>query len=94
VLIEAMAMQKPVVATKMGGPLDIMLDGRTGFLVAPDDAEEMADAIERLLVNKELAAEMGKEGKNRVIDMFTKERYARQVEEIYFKLLTQAEAQS
>jgi glycosyltransferase involved in cell wall biosynthesis len=71
-----------------------MLDGRTGFLVTPDDAEEMADAIERLLVNKELAAEMGKEGKNRVIDMFTKERYARQVEEIYFKLLTQAEAQS
>ena len=87
VLIEAMAMKKPVVATRMGGPLDIMLDGRTGFLVAPGNTKEMADAIERLLADKELASEMGRNGKKRVIDMFTKERYARQVEDVYVRLL-------
>lgn len=87
VLIEAMAMQKPVVATKMGGPLDIMLDGQTGFLVASDDPREMADAVKRLLVDKKLASNMGRKGKSRVVDMFTKERYARQVESVYFKLL-------
>jgi glycosyltransferase involved in cell wall biosynthesis len=87
VLIEAMAMQKPVVATKMGGPLDIMLDGQTGFLVASDDPCEMADAVKRLIVDKSLASDMGKKGKSRVVDMFTKERYARQVEDVYLKLL-------
>jgi glycosyltransferase involved in cell wall biosynthesis len=87
VLIEAMAMSKPVVATKMGGPLDIMLDGQTGFLVAPGDTAQMADAIERLFADNALASDMGKNGKKRVIDMFTKERYAQQVEEVYTKLL-------
>jgi glycosyltransferase involved in cell wall biosynthesis len=87
VLIEAMAMKKPVVATRMGGPLDIMLDERTGFLVSPGNTKEMADAIERLLADKELASDMGRNGKKRVIDMFTKERYARQVEDVYARLL-------
>jgi len=87
VLIEAMAMKKPVVATRMGGPLDIMLDERTGFLVSPGNAKEMADAIERLLADKELASDMGRDGKKRVLDMFTKERYARQMEDVYIRLL-------
>jgi glycosyltransferase involved in cell wall biosynthesis len=87
VLIEAMAMKKPVVATRMGGPLDIMLDEQTGFLVSPGNTKEMAGAIERLLADKELASDMGRNGKKRVIDMFTKERYARQVEGVYTRLL-------
>ena len=87
VLIEAMAMKKPVVATRMGGPLDIVLDERTGFLVAPGDTVAMADAIKRLLVDKALAFDMGRNGQHRVRDMFSKERYARQVEDIYARLL-------
>lgn len=87
VLIEAMAMKKPVVATRMGGPLDIMLDGQTGFLVAPGDSAEMAEAVERLLTDKTEAAEMGRKGKERVVESFTKERYARQVEDVYIRLL-------
>ncbi len=71
----------------MGGPLDIILDGQTGFLVASGDPREMADAVERLLIDKNLASDMGRKGKSRVVDMFTKERYARQVEDVYFKLL-------
>lgn len=73
--------------TRMGGPLDILLNGRTGFLVAPGNTKEMTDAIERLLADKRLASDMGRSGRKRVIDMFTKERYARQVEDAYIRLL-------
>ncbi|MBL4903599.1 MAG: glycosyltransferase family 4 protein [Desulfocapsa sp.] len=87
VLIEGMAMAKPVVATRMGGPLDIVVDNETGFLVEPGNVVEMANAIHRLLSEKSLAAAMGASGKNRVATMFAKERYAQQVEEIYMRIL-------
>jgi glycosyltransferase involved in cell wall biosynthesis len=87
VLIEAMAMKKPVVATRMGGPLDIVLNGCTGFLVAPGNVGEMADAVRQLLQEVALAAAMGQKGKERVVSLFAKERYARQVEAVYAQLL-------
>jgi glycosyltransferase involved in cell wall biosynthesis len=87
VLIEAMAMKKPVVATRMGGPLDIILEGQTGLLVSPGEAEEMAAAVKRLLTDEKAAVAMGEKGKERVLEEFTKERYARQVEEVYARLL-------
>lgn len=87
VLIEGMAMGKPIVATRMGGPLDIVEDGKTGFLVKPGDIEEMANAVERLLKEKTLAGAMGRNGRDRVVNFFTKERYARQVEDVYMHVL-------
>lgn len=87
VLIEGMAMGKPVVATKMGGPLDIVEDGKTGFLVKPGDIEELAKAVGRLLKEKTLANVMGRNGRDRVVTLFTKERYARQVEDVYMHAL-------
>ena len=87
VLIEGMAMAKPIVATKMGGPLDIVIDGETGFLVELDGVAELANSIQLLLDDDELARTMGIKGKERVYSMFTKERYAQQVEELYSNLL-------
>ncbi len=87
VLIEGMAMGKPVVATKMGGPLDIVVDGKTGFLVGPANIEDLAKAVQRLLTEKTLAEVMGRNGHDRVVTLFTKERYARQVEEVYMHAL-------
>ncbi len=87
VLIEGMAMGKPVVATNMGGTLDIVVDGQTGFLVKPGDVNDIANAIRRLLCENTLAAVMGKNGKDRAAALFTKERYARQVEEVYTNVL-------
>jgi glycosyltransferase involved in cell wall biosynthesis len=83
VLIEGMAMGKPIVATKMGGPLDIVIDGQTGFLVEPGDIKNMANAVLRILAEKPLAETMGRDGHDRVTALFTKERYARQVEKVY-----------
>ncbi len=87
VLIEAMAMGKPVVAAKMGGPLDIVEDGKTGFLVEPGNIDDLANAIRSILNENNLAEFMGQNGKDRVVELFTKERYAKQVEKIYFNLL-------
>ncbi|HFD32713.1 MAG TPA: glycosyltransferase family 1 protein [Gammaproteobacteria bacterium] len=87
VLIEAMAMGKPVVATKMGGPLDIVVDSETGFLVDGGNTEQMAELIIQLLTNKSLAESMGKKGKQRINQNFSKERYAQQIEHAYTTLL-------
>lgn len=66
VLLEAMASQKPVVATRVGGVPEIVEDGVSGILVNPSKPEEMASAIEKILTNPEMMENMGKEGKKRV----------------------------
>jgi glycosyltransferase involved in cell wall biosynthesis len=83
ILIEAMAMGKPVVATKAGGPLDIVVHGKTGFLVSPRNSEEMSKAIIRLLQDPSLCHKMGNNGEIRVRNSFCKERYSSQVTHIY-----------
>jgi glycosyltransferase involved in cell wall biosynthesis len=60
-----------------------VVDGKTGFLVEPGDVESMAMVMRHLLTEKSLAETMGRIGHNRVTVLFTKERYARQVEEVY-----------
>jgi glycosyltransferase involved in cell wall biosynthesis len=65
-VIEAMAYQLPVVATKAGGIPEIVEDGETGLLVSPGDSCELAKAILQLLSNVELRRKMGKAGLKRV----------------------------
>jgi glycosyltransferase involved in cell wall biosynthesis len=83
VIIEGMAMRKPVIATRGGGVLDIVVDGETGFLVDMGDAKAMADAITRLLRRQELCRAMGEAGFRRVAREFTSSRYAGQMATIY-----------
>src|SRR5690349_11467522 len=58
-LLDAMACGKPVVATRAGGMPEVVVDGRTGLLVAPRDHEAMADAIVTLLRDEALRKHMG-----------------------------------
>lgn len=83
VVIEGMAMGKPVVATRGGGPIDIVIDGETGFLVEMGDSKEMAEKLITLLKDEKLSSEMGKKGRARVESIFSKEHYARQAERVY-----------
>jgi len=62
VLVEAMAMKKPVVASMAGGPLEIVEDGRTGFLVPAGDDAAMATRIVELLSAPEEARRIGEAG--------------------------------
>ncbi|MCM8816238.1 MAG: glycosyltransferase [Candidatus Omnitrophica bacterium] len=61
-VLEAMAMRKPVVATNVGGTSEVVKDGITGFLVNPGDIQQMAEKIILLLSDEKLAEEIGKKG--------------------------------
>jgi len=65
-LLEAMAAGLPVVASAVGGIPEVVADKTTGFLVVPRDPEKLADALIRLIVDREAAKRMGQEGKTRV----------------------------
>jgi glycosyltransferase involved in cell wall biosynthesis len=91
VIIEAMAEQKPVVATNGGGVPEIVEDGITGILVPMGDAAGMAEALTYLLANPEAAAQMGRNGRARVAAHFTIQRTARKVEAVYREVLRVSE---
>lgn len=67
VTLEAMAMGRPVVASRIGGLPDIVVEGETGFLVTPGDERALQEAIQRLLDNPVLREHMGAMGKQRVV---------------------------
>jgi glycosyltransferase involved in cell wall biosynthesis len=73
-ILEAMASEKPVVATRVGSVPETVLDGKTGYLVAPGDAEGLAARIVELLPNRQLAARMGRAGREHVIAHWSVER--------------------
>jgi glycosyltransferase involved in cell wall biosynthesis len=83
VLLEAMAMAKPVVATRTGGPVEIVESEVTGVLVPPSDPAALGGAIVRLLRNPSTALEMGKRGRKRFEEHFTSEQMAGATAEVY-----------
>lgn len=62
-LLEAMACELPVVATRVTGHVDVVVDGVTGFLTRPGDSEDLARALGRLLDDPELRQRMGRAGR-------------------------------
>jgi len=83
VVLEAMAAGRPVVATAAGGVPEIVRDGREALLVAAGDAEAMAQAIDRLLSDAELAARLGRAATERVAAEFPLWRHTARVREVY-----------
>jgi glycosyltransferase involved in cell wall biosynthesis len=63
-------MKKPVVATNVGGNQEMMIDGKTGFLVQQGNHEQLIDKLSLLLEDKELAKKMGNEGRKFIEDTF------------------------
>lgn len=82
-IVEAMAAGKPVIATRVPGPTDIVVDGQTGIFVELDKPEEFADAIETLLNNAELREKMGLAGYERAKEMFSIDTCVRKYEKLY-----------
>jgi phosphatidylinositol alpha-1,6-mannosyltransferase len=66
VFLEANAFCKPVVAGRAGGAVDAVKHNETGLLVNPSDVNEIAEAIIYLLIHPEIAAQMGKNGRQRI----------------------------
>ena len=69
-LKEAQLMKKPVVATNVGGNPEMMVDGKTGFLVEQGNHEQLIEKLSLLLKDKELAKKMGNEGRRFIEDIF------------------------
>lgn len=86
VAIEAMAMAKPVVSTRHGGSLETIVENKTGWFVAPSNPDEMADAIQRILGNREMLQEAGETGRSWVLENFTAYRMCEKTLGLYQKL--------
>ncbi len=72
--LEAMAAGLPVVASGVGGVPDVVVDGETGLLVPPCEAAPLRDALARLIAAPDLAARLGRAGRERVRERFSLER--------------------
>ncbi len=89
VLIEGMALGKPIVASSVGGIIDLVKDGDNGILVPVRDSDKLADAILKLIRNKDLARELGKNGKAKVFPEYDIFVMIRQIEELYEEMLSE-----
>jgi colanic acid/amylovoran biosynthesis glycosyltransferase len=77
VLMEAMGCGLPVVATKHSGIPELVVDGESGLLVEERNAEELANRIERLMLDPDLARALGAAGRRRVAEYFDAEQQNR-----------------
>ncbi len=81
-LKEAQLMEKPVIATDVGGDKEMMVDKKTGFLVKEGNANDIIKKLSRILENKQMATEMGKEGVEFIKKQFNWDRVAKNFLEI------------
>jgi glycosyltransferase involved in cell wall biosynthesis len=87
-ILEYMSAAKPVVATRVGGADEAIIDGETGFLVESDDHDAMANRLIELLQNPVKAMEMGKKGRKIVTENFSLEAQTEKTLTLYKTLLT------
>jgi L-malate glycosyltransferase len=86
-LLESMAAGVPVVATRVGGTPEVIRDGEHGLLTPPGDPQAIADAILTILGDPALAARLGANGRQRMVQEFSFEAVVRCTEELYRELL-------
>lgn len=87
VLMEAMAMEIPCVATFITGIPELIRDGLDGLLVAPSDVAALADAIGRLMDDTELRHRLGRAGRQRVVEHYNLEVNIPRLGEIFRRRL-------
>jgi glycosyltransferase involved in cell wall biosynthesis len=87
VLVEAMAMELPCVASRVSGIQDVVEDRNTGILVPPRDPDALAQAVRALLECPDQAREMGRRGRRKVVPEFSRERMIEKLQKLYRDLL-------
>jgi glycosyltransferase involved in cell wall biosynthesis len=86
VILEAMASGKPVVATMHGGALEMVDDGRTGFLIPWDNAHLAVDKFVNLINEPQVRSEMGQAGRQKVLNEFSLDNFKRSFLDILERL--------
>ena len=87
VLLEGMALRRPLVASAAGGVPEIVVDGVTGLLFRPGDASHLATCLERLLENPAMGKVMGEAGYRRLVEHFSIDRNVSATQQLYDQLL-------
>ena len=87
ILLEAMAMKKPIVATNIEGIMEVLESGRSGLLVPPGETKALADAIINMLTYRDKALQMGLAARKVVEERFGVDIMVQKVEEVYDELL-------
>lgn len=88
-IAEAMATGKPAIVSNIGGGPEVIVNGKTGSLIPPNDSEALAIEICRVLATGEdVLKEMGRLSRERAVSIFDKETTNRRMEEIFEKALT------
>lgn len=85
-VVQALLMERPVVATAVQGHLDSVTDGETGLLVPPGDAVALAEGIARLLDDPELADRLAAAGRRHAIERFGVPRYRAEIVDVVASL--------
>jgi glycosyltransferase involved in cell wall biosynthesis len=85
-VLEAMASETPVVASRTGGLPEVIRDGETGFLVTPGDEDELRDRLRQLLEDSVVARRMGQAARALVVERFTWTRTAERCLAVYSEL--------
>lgn len=86
-LLEAMAMCKPVIATKVDGSSEIINNNKNGILIEPQNTQALADAILELITNKNIRIELSGAARQTIADNFDVCKMTRKIEKIYTNIL-------
>jgi glycosyltransferase involved in cell wall biosynthesis len=91
VLLEAMAAGRPIIASRVSAIPEIVVDGETGILVPPADPESLSHAIVRLLDDADLADRMGRQGRARLVRVFSVDAMVAGTEAVYDEVIAMNE---
>jgi glycosyltransferase involved in cell wall biosynthesis len=89
VALEAMAHARPVIASRVGGIPEMVLDQVNGLLVEPNDVEALANRIEHLALDWNLAKKMGETGRKQTIEHFTLQIHHNRLQQLYDQIVEQ-----
>ena len=90
VLLEAMSLELPVIATRISGTVDVVEHDRSGILIAPEDPEALAAAMMQVIKNPDRACRLGKNARQRIKEKFSLDSVARQYSNLYQDLMNHA----
>jgi glycosyltransferase involved in cell wall biosynthesis len=85
VILEAYASSTPVIASNVGGIPELIANGKTGLLVPPKNPQELAEAVLKVLQNKNMSSRLGKNGRKKA-EHFSWESITKKIEKIYLSI--------
>jgi len=86
-LLEAMAMSKPVIATKVDGSIEIIEHNQNGMLINAQSVQELAEAMNSLISNKDIRIQLGKQARNTIVKDFDVCKMTTKIENVYTNIL-------